>query len=38
MISKLLLAFGAKYDNKLEKFNIITAFLESNIKKSIYIE
>lgn len=37
-IWKSLLALGAKYDYEIEQLNIITAFLESLIKKTVYVK
>ncbi len=38
MIWKSLVALGAKFDYELEKLDIFTAFLESLMKKTVYIE
>lgn len=38
MIWKLLLALGAKYDNKIEQLDIVTAFLESLMKEIVYVK
>ena len=38
MIWKSLLALGAKYDYEIEQLDIITAFLESLMKETVYVE
>ena len=38
MIWRSLLALGAKYDYKIEQLGIITAFLESFIKATVYVK
>ena len=37
MIWKLLLALGAKYDNKIEQFDIITVFFELLMKETVNV-
>ena len=38
MIWKSLLALGAKFDYEIEQLDIITAFLESLMKETVYVE
>ncbi len=38
MIWKSLLALGAKYDYEIEQLDIITTFLESFMKETVYVE
>ncbi len=38
MIWKSLLALGAKFDYEIEQLNIITAFLESFMKETVYVK
>ncbi len=38
MIWKFLLGLGAKYDYEIEQLDIITAFLESLMKETVYVE
>ena len=38
MIWKSLLALGAKFDYEIERLNIITAFLESLMKETVYVK
>ena len=38
MIWKSLLALGAKYDYEIEQLDIITAFLESLMKETVYVK